>query len=124
MQFETRNTGISLELVGESGSEDPLANPSHDESRAPSNVTGMVLLIEIARLDKLRTYTSYTDQWGDSSIRMPIFETWRLRHHLGSNLGKFELAGTITPKPTEPVPATLRKILVFVRCEQVPVGSR
>jgi len=37
--------------------------------------------------------------------------------------GKFELAASITPKPADLVSATLRKILVFVRCDVIEVAK-
>lgn len=81
-------------------------------------------MLKIVDLSSVSNIKEYRDQWGDASISSAKFETSRINNMiLDLRLGKFELASTITPKPTEAVPATMRKILVFVRCDVVPVGS-
>jgi len=105
--FETRNTGVTLEI-----------DPTLD-------VTGQLIdlrfIPEIVALSRFDTIKKHKDQWGDATFEFPIFETWRTNTTVTLIPGKFELAATITPKPADLVPATLRKILVFARCDVVEV---
>ena len=107
--FETRDAGFSLEV-----------KPTVDESM---DQIELCIVPEMVHPSKIGTMKSYQDQWGDASVRMPNFETWRTNTLMTIPPGKFHLVTTITPKPTEPVPATLRKILVFVRCDVIAVGK-
>lgn len=107
--FETRNTGTTLEI-----------EPTVDET---GQLIDLRFIPEIVDVSRLETIKKYTDEWGDASYRQPIFETWRSNTDVTLVPGKFELAATITPKPADLVPATLRKILVFVRCDVLPVGK-
>ena len=107
--FETRNTGVTVEV------ETLLAGDerSIDVRISPDIVTPL----------RLETWMEYKDQWGDGSIRMPVYEAWRVNTSLTLTPGKFELVSAITPKSAAPVPAVLRKILVFVRADIVPVPT-
>ena len=62
----------------------------------------------------------HRDQWGDGSMRMPIFKTLRLNTSIAVEPGKFELVSALAPKTDAPVPAISRKILVFVRADVLP----
>jgi hypothetical protein len=107
LAYETRNAGVSLEI-------EPTLNPD-------VNTINLRFLIELVNLSDLTMIQKYTDEWGDASIRRPYFETWRNNTTLTLVPGKFELAATITHKPADLVPATLRKILVFARCDVIEV---
>ena len=109
--FETRNTGVTLEVEPTIGIEHSII----DLRLAPEIVTPL-------RLD---TWMEHVDQWGDASTRMPAYETWRTNTSLMLVSGKFELASVITPNPNAPVPAVPRRILLFVRADVVttPIKS-
>ncbi len=94
--------------------------PTVDES---GQLIELQFIPEIVALSRLDIIKKYTDEWGDASYRQPVFETWRNNTQITLVNGKFELTATITPKPADLVPATLRKILVFVRCDVLPVGK-
>ena len=104
--FDTRNTGVTFEVEASSNS-----NGLIDLRLSPEIVTRL----------RLETWMEHTDQWGDASMRMPIFETLRLHTFINVRSGKFELVSALTPKANAPVPAVSRKILVFARADILPV---
>lgn len=69
---------------------------------------------------RLETWMEHFDPWGDGSIRMPIYETWRFNTAISVAPGKFELVSALTPKSNAPAPAVSHKILVFVRADLLP----
>ncbi len=73
---------------------------------------------------RLDTMLEHVDEWGDTSVRMPVFETWHLKSSVTLMAGQFEMVSVFTPKPNAPAPATMRKILVFVRADVVTVAPR
>lgn len=104
--FDTRNTGVTFEV------------------EATSTAGGMInlrLSPEIVTRLRLETLMEHTDQWGDGSIRMPIYETMRFNTTISVRSGKFELVSALTPKANARVPAVSQKILVFVRADILPV---
>jgi hypothetical protein len=105
--FETRNTGATFEVEATTGLE--------------SRVIDLRFVHEFITPVRLETWMEDRDQFGDASIRMPVFGTWRVHTSLSVVPGKFELASVISPRPKAPVPAVSRKILVFVRADIVPV---
>ena len=107
MAFETRNAGVTFEV-------EPTVN--WDE-----RIIDLRLVPEFVTRVRLDTWMEHKDPWGDGSIRMPVYETWRVHTSVSAEPGKFELVSVISPKPKDPVPAVLRKILVFVRADIVPV---
>lgn len=104
--FDTRNTGVTFEV-------EPIlaSNGTIDLRLSPEIVTPL----------RLETWMEHTDQWGDGSVRMPIYESWRINTSISVESGKFELVSALTPKANAPVPAVSRKILVFVRADILPV---
>jgi hypothetical protein len=104
--FETRNTGVTLEVEPIMGENDQIidlrVNP------------------EIVRRLRLEAWMEHKDKWGNAPVRMPIFEKWGSQLSLTLRSGKFEVAAVITPKPDEPVPAAARRILLFVRADILP----
>ncbi|WP_264501620.1 hypothetical protein [Luteolibacter flavescens] len=106
--FETRNAGTTIEIeatLSESG--------KHVDLR---------LSFEMVDQDSLMTWTEYRDQWGEASIKRPIFETKRLTGALTLVSGKFELFNIFTPKPAA-MPAATTRQMVFVRCEVLPLAK-
>jgi hypothetical protein len=59
----------------------------------------------------------HTDEWGDASLRMPVFETWRVNSSVTLMAGQSEMVSVITPKSV--TPAVSRKLLVFVRADVI-----
>jgi len=108
--FETRNVGTTLEV-----------EPTLSED---GKIIDLRLVPEIMQLIRLDTFMEYVDKWGDASSRLPVFGTWRLSTGVTLMAGQFEMIGVITPKPNAPVPAVLRKLLVFVRADVLPVSSQ
>jgi hypothetical protein len=108
--FETRNTGTTLEV-----------EPTLSED---GKIIDLRLVPEIVQLIRVDTFMEHVDKWGDASSRMPVFATWRLNTGVTLMAGQFEMIGVITPKPNAPVPAVLRKLLVFVRVDVLPVSSQ
>lgn len=103
--FETRNTGVTLEV---------------EPTLASDGTIDLRLNPEIVTRLRLETSMEHVDQWGDASYRMPIYETWRVKSSVNIVPGKFELVTALTPKSNAPVPAVSRKILVFVRADILP----
>jgi len=108
--WETRNVGTTLEI-----------EPSMAENGRNIDLR---FVPEIVQLLRLETFKEYVDQWGDASIRMPVFGTWRLNTSVSLLAGQFEMVGVINPKPNTPGPATTRKILVFARADILPVSTQ
>jgi hypothetical protein len=105
--FETRNAGVTVDV-------EPTLS-------AEERVIDLHISSEVVTPLRLETWMEHKDQWGDGSIRMPVFETWRVHTSVSVEPGKFEIISVISPKPKDPVPAVLRKFLVFVRADIVPV---
>ena len=105
--FETRNTGVTFEVE---------ATIEED-----GETIGLNLTPQWVTPVRLETWDEHRDQWGDSSVRMPIYETLRVNAGVTVIPGMFELVSVITPKPVAPVPGVSRKVLVFVRAEIIAV---
>ena len=108
--FDTKNTGITLEIEPSIGSEGVIVD--------------LRFLPEIVRRLRLDTFVEHKDEWGDASMRMPVFEKWNSNTSLTLLPGNFELASVINPKGQAPPPAVSRRILLFVRADiiEVPVS--
>ena len=104
--FDTRNTGVTFEVEATSTAE---------------GIINLRLSPEIVTRLRLETSMEHTDQWGDASMRMPIYETLRFNTSISVRSGKFELVSALTSKTSTQVPAVSRKILVFVRADILPV---
>ncbi|MCX6873592.1 MAG: hypothetical protein NTW21_07265 [Verrucomicrobia bacterium] len=98
--WDTRNTGVTLEI------EPSVTYDKRVDLRFVSELVDPVALV---------TWMDFVDEWGDGSIRRPTFGTLRTNTSITIELGSFELAGILTPKPN--APAVSRKILVFVRAD-------
>ncbi|MCW1885666.1 hypothetical protein OKA04_13080 [Luteolibacter flavescens] len=105
VSFETRNAGTTLEIEPTIG--------------GGGKIVDLRLAFESVSRESLVTWTEFRDQWGDASIKRPIFETKRLSSALTLLAGKFELFNIFTPKPAA-VPAATTRQLVFVKADVLP----
>ena len=101
--FETRKAGVTFEI------EPTLGENEH--------FIDLRFVPEIVSLVSFDTWMEHKDPWGDSPVRMPVFETWRVNTSVTLLDGQFEMVSVITPKST--APAVPRKILVFVRADVI-----
>ena len=106
--FETRNAGPSLEI------EPTIA--------IGGQFVDLRYAFEIVDRIGLETWTEFRDQWGDASVRTPIYTTRRITSAMTLRPGSFELCTVLTPKPAE-VPAATTRQLVFVRCDLLKSGT-
>jgi len=107
VSFETRNAGTTMEIypaIGRDGFID------------------LRLAYEMVDRDSLVTWMEFRDEWGNSPVRRPIFETKRVGSAIAVVPGKFELFSVFTPKPAA-VPAVVTRQLVFVRCDLLKSGT-
>lgn len=103
--FETKNTGISLEIESTLGTD--------------GVVVDLRFVPEIVSLLRFETFMAHKDKWGDASMRMPVFEKWSANTSLTLMAGTFELACVIHPKNQPPPPAVSCRILMFVRADVI-----
>jgi hypothetical protein len=106
--FETRNTGVTFSI-----------EPTVGMTKSDIDLRFKAEVITPVRLE---TWMEHKDQWGDASIRMPVYERWSVNTWLSLTNGKFELAAVISPKTTSHTSAALNKILVFVRADALPAS--
>ena len=106
--FATRNPGVTMEDEATIG---------HNDS-----IIELRFVPGIVSLGPYVTWMKHKDQWGDASFKMPVFESWLANASLTVANGKFELATVISPKSTQPAPAVLNKILIFVRADIISAG--
>ena len=104
--FATRNTGTTLEIEATIGSGRRLVD--------------LRVSFDMVERASLTTWTEFRDQWGDASVRMPVFESKRLSSAITLADGVFELWNIFSPEPLA-VPAVTTRMMVFVRAEVVPV---
>lgn len=102
--FDTRNTGTSLEVTADF---------------TDKGLIELQLNLEMTSRLRLETSMEHIDQWGDGSVRMPIFERSRFNSSITVKPGSFELISTLTPKTRTPAPAPAlsKKIFVFARAD-------
>ena len=104
--FETRNTGTTLEIEPTIGGGNRLVD--------------LRVSFDMIDFASLITWAEFRDQWGDASVRMPVFESKRLSSAITLAAGDFELWNVFSPKPLA-VPAETTRMMVFVRAEVVPL---
>lgn len=104
--FNTRNTGVTLAIEASSAS-----NGTVDLQLSPEIVTRL----------RVETWMEHVDEWGDGSMRQPIFAALRLNTAINVPTGKFQLVSVLTPKEDGPVPEVSRKVLVFVRADVLSI---
>lgn len=100
--WETRNVGTIVEI-------EPTASPDN-------KLVDVRLSYETVDRAANATYVQFRDDWGDSSVRRPIFDTKRLSSAITVTAGAFELFNVFTPKPAA-IPAATTRQLVFIRAE-------
>jgi hypothetical protein len=101
--FDTRNTGTMLSVAA--------------EHLIGGRFIKLQLVLEIVSRSRLETMAEYRDKWGDASIRMPIYETWRTNTSLKVRSGKFALVSVIHPLRQQTAPFDDSRILLFVRAD-------
>lgn len=104
--FETRNTGVTLEVA-----------PTLSGAGKPVDLRCSFDLID---LGQMAIFTEHRDEWGDASVRMPVFESKKIGGSLTLADGVFELFNVFTPKPAA-IPAPATRMLVFVRTDVLPI---
>ena len=72
---------------------------------------------EFASRLRLETMREYRDWRGDSSVRMPIYETWRTITKLTLRNGRFSLVSVFSPKRRQAAPFVDSRVLLFVRAD-------
>jgi hypothetical protein len=105
--FETRNTGSTFEI-------EPVI-------RQGGKFIDVRVSFELVDLASLLAMAEFRDQWGDGSLRLPIFDTREMTGSLTLSSGVFDLWNVFTPKPAA-VPAAATRQLVFVRADVLPTG--
>jgi hypothetical protein len=101
--FEVKDTGIKLE-----------ADLTVDEE---TQIIDLRFLPEFIRRIRLDTWFEHKDQWGDSTMRWPVYEKWSANTSLSLRSGKSELVSIINPKEQPAPPAVSRRVLLFVRAD-------
>jgi hypothetical protein len=104
--FETRNTGVTLEI----------------EPTVASGGKMVDLRLSLDMVDRasLITWTEFRDEWGDASVRMPVYDSKRFSNSLSLADGVFELWQVFNPKPVA-VPAVTTRMMVFVCADVLPI---
>ncbi len=105
--FETHNTGTMLEME---------VHVSEGE-----RFVDLRLVPEFVSRLRLETMREYKDKRGDSSVRMPIYETWRASNQLTLRSGQFSLVSVFSPKHQMPAPFVESRILLFARADLIDV---
>ena len=104
--WDTRNVGVTVEVI-----------PSiADDGRR----IALELNPEISEQTGEQIWNSWLGPHGHYDIRMPDFRALRSKLDLNLVSGVFEMAAVLSPAPTAPAPAVLRKVLVFVRADLLP----
>ena len=104
--WDTRNVGVTVEVV-----------PS---IAADGCRIALELNPEIAEHAGEQIWNSWLGPHGHYDIRMPDFRALRAKLDVTLVPGVFEMVAVLSPAPTAPAPAVLRKVLVFVRADLLP----
>jgi hypothetical protein len=104
--FETRNTGIELEVEPTLGSD---------------GLIDLRFAWDDTKLAGLVTWQQYRDEFGDGSTRMPTFTTQRVNTSVTLLEGTYQLANIQNPTPAAiPEAATRRLIFIGAHLLQQP----
>jgi hypothetical protein len=103
--FEPRNTGVTFEV---------------EVTISPNGMVELRLAPEIVTRVRMENWMEHVDQWGDASMRMPIFDCLRFTSSITLKPGKFEFTSALTPKMNAQGPVVQRKVLVFARADMLP----
>jgi len=104
--FETRNTGSRIEV-----------EPTFSSSE---KFIDLIIRMDLVSRDGFTSWHEFVDQWGEASIRFPIFDTMRVNLALTLPSGEFQLINVFTPKPAA-IPAVDIRRLVFVSATILPI---
>ncbi len=107
--FETRNTGVTLEI-------EPTVAPG-------GKIVDLRLSLDMVERASLTTWTEFRDEWGDASVRMPVFDSKRFSNSMTLADGVFELWNVFNPKPVA-VPAVTTRMMVFVCADVLPTHDK
>jgi hypothetical protein len=107
ISFETRNAGTVVEIEPTLSQGDKLVD--------------LRISFDIVKRASLETWMEFRDEWGESSVKRPIFDSWRLSTGATLTAGNFELVNVYSPKPVA-VPAAATRQLVFIRADVLTVG--
>jgi hypothetical protein len=105
LSFEPRNTGVTFEVLA---------------STTSNGMIELRLAPEIVTQVRMENWMEHVDQWGDASMRMPIFECLRFTSSITLKPGKFEFTSALSHKMNAQGPVVQRKVLVFVRADLLP----
>jgi hypothetical protein len=92
----------------------------HDDA----DVFGVILVRfapELVDLLRYETSCEHHDQWGDASVRRPIYERLTFSASLALEDGKFGFVGLLSPKNPAGGRDTTRKIMLFVRADVITI---
>jgi hypothetical protein len=106
-EFETRNTGVTLEM-------EPTIAPG-------GKMVDLRIALDMADRASLTTWTEFRDEWGDASVRMPVYDSKKFSSTIPLADGVFELWQVFNPKPVA-VPAATTRMMVFVCADVLPTG--
>lgn len=59
----------------------------------------------------------HVDEWGDASVKRPVFTRVNCQTMLTVEPGKFALAAVLSPQAQAPPPALVKQMMVFVRAD-------
>ncbi len=106
--FETRDSGVDIIVEPVLSQNNQIIDLSFD--------------MNVVFPGRLFSWMEHKDQWGDASVRMPFYERQSMQTSLILANGKFEFVNAFSPKSPPPVPAVMKKILLFVRADVVPLS--
>ena len=107
ISFETRNAGATMEI-----------ETTLDRA---GKFIDLRMAFDMVNRASLETWMEFRDEWGNSPVRRPIFDSWKVSTGNTLAAGTFELVNVFTPKPAA-VPAAATRQLVFVRADVLTVG--
>lgn len=100
--FETRNTGITLEI---------------EPTLRKDGYINLRLVPEIVHRLREVNWFRCEDAWGEVTTRFPIYESWRSNHGFTAKAGSFCLLSSITPKRDLKLGFDDPRILIFLRAD-------
>ena len=62
-------------------------------------------------------WKKHVDEWGDASVKRPVFTTVNCQSSLTLEPGRFVLAAVLSPQPQAPPPALVMRVMVFARAD-------
>ena len=108
--FETRNLGSTLEV-------EPLL--SHDHK-----IVELRFAPEIVKHVRNEPWATWENERGKSDITMPIMFAMRVSTGVTVEVGGYRFAAALSPMGEDGYPDFDRKVMVFVKCDVIPVGAK